>query len=139
MNSKAIGNIGEAKALLEFLKFNIPVSIPWGDNQRYDMIAEFNGKLNKIQIKVCNCEENGSIICTCRSSYNHTTNKRLRKYENDVDYFVFYNQPRDIIALVPINEIGNKATIHLRVVPSRNNQKANTKSFYDFSFEKILN
>mgnify|MGYP000968812955 FL=1 len=48
MNSKEIGSIGEAKALLEFQKHHVSVSIPWGDNQRYDMIAEFNGKLNKI-------------------------------------------------------------------------------------------
>lgn len=48
MNSKTKGNIGEAIALAEFAKRNIQVAIPFGDNARYDLIADFNGKLNKI-------------------------------------------------------------------------------------------
>lgn len=138
MNSKDIGSIGEAKALLEFQKHHVPVSIPWGDNQRYDMIAEFNGKLNKIQVKVCNQEQYGSVICTCRSSQNHTTNKNYYTYEGEVDYFVFYNQKYDAIALVPIEIIGCNGSISLRVRPAQNNQIVNTKSFYDFSFEKYI-
>ena len=48
MNTKDKGNIGEAVILAEFMKKGISVSIPFGDNARYDLIAEFNGKLNKI-------------------------------------------------------------------------------------------
>lgn len=43
MNTKDKGNIGEAVILAEFMKKGIPVSIPFGDNARYDLIAEFNG------------------------------------------------------------------------------------------------
>ena len=77
MNSKEKGNIGEGLALAEFAKRGIQVSIPFGDNARYDLIAEFNGKLNKIQVKYCNQQisENNSIACPCASSLNHTTNK----------------------------------------------------------------
>ena len=53
MNSKDKGNIGEAIVLAEFTKRQIQVAIPFGDNARYDLIAEFNGKLNKIQVKYC--------------------------------------------------------------------------------------
>ena len=77
MNSKDIGSIGEAKALLKFQKYHVPVSILWGDNQRYDMIAEFNGKLNKIQVKVCNQEQYGSVICTSDSYSLHQPLKEL--------------------------------------------------------------
>ena len=91
MNSKDKGNLGQALALAEFIKYNIPVAIPFGDNNRYDLIADFNGKLNRIQIKYCNQQtENNSIICPCSSSTNHTTNKHYTTYVNDVDYFVFY-------------------------------------------------
>jgi hypothetical protein len=138
MNNKTKGNISEAKALFEFQKYNIPVALPWGDNERYDMIAEFNGKLNRIQVKTSNEENNGVIKCYCRSSKNHTTNKELKTYENDVDYFVFYNQTRDIIALVPIEKIGNKKTISLRIEPTSNGQTKNIKFFNDYSFDKTL-
>ena len=77
MNSKTKGQLSEAKVLYELQKHNIPVCIPWGDNERYDLVAEFNGKLNKIQVKTANDERNGAICCYCRSSTNHTTNKKL--------------------------------------------------------------
>ena len=48
MNSKDKGNIGEALVLAEFTKRNIQVCIPFGDNVRYDLVADFNGKLQKI-------------------------------------------------------------------------------------------
>ena len=51
MNSKRLGNIGEAKAIAAFVENQIPVYIPFGDNEKADLIAEFNGKLNKIQLK----------------------------------------------------------------------------------------
>ena len=48
MNSKDKGNIGEALVLAEFTKRNIQVCIPFGDNVRYDLVADFHGKLQKI-------------------------------------------------------------------------------------------
>ena len=137
MNSKEIGSISEALALTEFLKHGIPVCVPWGDNYRYDLVADFNGKLNRIQVKTVNEERNGSIVCYTRSSTNHTTNKKLSTYEEDVDYFVFINQTYGLIALVPIEEIGNQKTINLRIKTPENGVKT-YRSFDDFSFEKIL-
>ena len=108
MNSKVKGQLSEARALYEFQKYHIPVCLPWGDNERYDMIAEFDGKFNRIQVKTSNEEENGAICCWARSSTNHTTNKRLSSYEGEVDYFVFVNQTYDLVAIVPIKEVGDK-------------------------------
>ena len=103
MNSKDKGNIGEAIVLAEFTKRKIQVAIPFGDNARYDLIAEFNGKLNKIQVKYCGqITENNSFICPCASSTNHTTNKHLSTYDNDVDYMAFYLASIDKLLLVPI-------------------------------------
>ena len=138
VNSKMKGQLSEARALYEFQKRNIPVCIPWGENERYDMIAEFNGKFNRIQVKTSNEERNGAICCYCRSSTNHTTNKNLTTYEDDVDYFVFVNQTYDLIAIVPIEEIGNKKQIRLRLQPAANGQTTNTRFFSDFSFEKMF-
>lgn len=138
MNTKQKGQITEARVLYEFQKRGIPVAVPWGDNERYDLIAEFNGRLNKIQIKTANEERNGAIVCYCRSSTNHTTNKNLSTYENEIDYFVFFNYDRDILALVPIQAVEGKTAIYLRIVPPINNQTVGIKYFADYSFDKIL-
>ena len=135
MNSKMKGQISEARALYEFQKYGIPVCVPWGDNERYDLIAEFDGKFNRIQVKTCNEEENGAIVCYARSSTNHTTNRNLTTYENEVDYFVFVNQTRDWVALVPMEEIGKNKAIRLRVVPPSNGQTKGIRYFEDFLFK----
>ena len=70
---------------IEFTKRNIQVSIPFGDNARYDLVAEFNGKLNKIQVKYSSqISKNNSVIIRTSSSTYHTTNKHENKYINDV-------------------------------------------------------
>ena len=50
-NTKTIGDIGESAIIAEFLYFGIPVYLPFGDNNAADLIADFNGKLQKVQVK----------------------------------------------------------------------------------------
>ena len=139
MISKEKGNIGEAVILAEFVKRGIQCSIPFGDNARYDLIAEFNGKLNKIQIKYCaQVTENNSIICPCASSTNHTTNKHYTTYENDVDYIACYVVPLDKSILLPIQEIGKRKTITVRITPTENGQQKGIHYIEDYSFDKII-
>lgn len=140
MNSKTKGNIGEAITLAEFTKRGIQVSIPFGDNARYDLIADFHDKLNKIQVKYCNQKIiNGSISCPCASSTNHTTNKNYHTYENDIDYFVFYIAEWNVTTIISIKEIGSKKSICFRkdLPKSKNGNEIHLIS--DYSFEKFFN
>lgn len=139
MISKQKGDIGETRVIYEFVKRGIQVSIPFGDCARYDLIAEFNGKLNKIQVKYCaQITENNSIVCPCASSANHTTNKHLSTYENDIDYFAFYLAPLDECLLVPISFIGNKKSILFRKERAKNNQSNNINLIDNFTFDTTL-
>lgn len=89
MQTKAKGDISEAKALFEFQKRNIPVLLPWGDKERYDMVIELSNHFFRVQVKTANEEKNGSIICYTRSSHDHTTHKKYYKYVNQVDFLCF--------------------------------------------------
>ena len=140
MNSKDKGNIGEAIVLAEFTKRQIQVAIPFGDNARYDLIAEFNGKLNKIQVKYCGqITENNSFTCPCASSTNHTTNKHLTTYDNDVDYMAFYITSIDKLLLVPIEQLVGKKTITFRLEAPKNGQKIGINLVDDYLLDKIIN
>ena len=139
MNSKDKGNIGEAIVLAEFTKRQIQVAIPFGDNARYDLIAEFNGKLNKIQVKYCGqITENNSFICPCASSTNHTTNKHLSTYDNDVDYMAFYLVSIDKLLLVPIERLKGRKTITFRLEPPKNGQTTGINLIEDYLLDKII-
>lgn len=139
MNTKDKGNVGELVILSEFVKRGVPVSIPYGDNTRYDLIAEFNGKLNKIQVKYCSRVTNeGSVICKSSSSKNHTTNKRCDSYKDDVDYMAFYIKPWDIACLVPISDIENKLSFTIRNSPTKNGQNVGVHYVDDYLFDKMV-
>lgn len=100
------------------------------------MVAEFDGKFNRIQVKTSNEEENGAICCWARSSTNHTTNKKLSSYEGEVDYFVFVNQTHDLVALVPIEDLQGQKSMRLRLTPPANGQTKGIRYFTDYSFDK---
>lgn len=139
INSKTKGNIGESIVLAEFVKRGIQVSVPFGDNARYDLIADFNGKLNKIQVKYCNQHIiNGSVTCPCASSTNHTTNKHYTTYQNDIDYFAFYIVALNQTVLVPIEIIGNRKSICIRIDEPKNNQNEKITYASDYSIDKVI-
>lgn len=136
--NKIKGNIGESAILFEFVKRGIPVSIPYGDNERYDLIAEFNGKLNKIQIKYCGEESrNDGIVCPCASSYNHVSTRReWEKYTGEIDYFCFWIAPDNLALIIPIEETENKKSITFKRTPAKNGQKVHLMQ--DYTFDKMF-
>ena len=138
MNSKSIGNVGEAKALCKFVELGIPVYIPFGDNEKADLIAEFNGKLNKIQIKTSIKAENGVMKFDLTSSTVHRNNGEKHIYtKEEIDYFICYNIERDKLFLIPVEQTGNTA-ITIRYEKSRNNQTKGIRFEEDYLLEKFL-
>ena len=53
------GNLGLGKAIEYFTSHSIPIAIPLNDTQKYDLIADFNGKLQRISVKTSRATENG--------------------------------------------------------------------------------
>ena len=68
-NTSAIGNIGQAKVLSKFVELGIPVYTPFGEGYTVDLIAEFNGKLNRIQIKTTENIHDNSYMLSMNSMY----------------------------------------------------------------------
>ena len=138
MNSKNIGNIGEAKVLAKFVELGIPVYLPFGDNEKADLIAEFNGKLNKIQVKTSTKAEDGKIMFSLVSSTMHRKNGTKHIYTSDeIDYFACYNIARDKIFLFKVDETPN-TTITIRYETSKNNQVQGVRFEEDYLIDNIL-
>ena len=138
MNTKNIGNIGEAKALCKFVELGISVYIPFGDNEKADLIAEFNRKLNKIQIKTSIKAEDGKMIFDLTSSTVHRKNGTKHIYNNnEIDYFLCYNISRDKIFLIDANEAPNTA-ITIRYEAPKNSQIQGIKFEKDYLIDNVL-
>lgn len=51
MNSKKQGTLGVSKAVSFFVEEGNTVAIPLGDDQRYDLIVDREGKLYRVEVK----------------------------------------------------------------------------------------
>ena len=136
MNTKSIGNIGEAKVLCKFVELGIPIYLPFGDNERSDLIADFNGKLNRIQVKTSIKAEDGKMIFDLTSSTMHRSNGVKHKYTTkEVDYFACYNIARDKIFLIPVDE--PRCSITIRYEKPKNGQISGVNFEEDFLIETL--
>lgn len=140
MTTKQLGNIGEAKTLAKFVELQIPVYIPFGDNEKADLIAEFNGKLNRIQVKTSEEWINSEkFIISLVSSTTHRKQGIKHKYNcNEVDYFACYNLQSNVLFLLPIKLVENHTIVTIRH-PYREVQANQYLSinWEDYTFEKI--
>ena len=138
MNTKRIGNIGEAKVLAKFVELEIPVYLPFGDNEKADLIAEFNGKLNKIQVKTSVKAEDGVIIFDLTSSTVHRTNGEKHIYtELEIDYFACYNITRDKIFLINVKDAPS-TNLKIRFEQPKNNHKTGIRWEQDYLIDNVL-
>jgi len=112
-NKKKLGNIGEAAVITEFTRHDIDVYPSFGDNSSADMIADFGGKLQKIQVKsssVCN-KDYISFSPTRMKKDNNGKYKNITYTQNEVDFFCFYDYNKNDIYIYPNNGNMPKALI----------------------------
>jgi hypothetical protein len=108
MNTKEIGSLTEVIVMTALMKAGYKISVPWGDNSPYDLIADKNNKLMRIQCKTGKIR-NGSIeFSTSRVSYCAESKKPVRqKYEEDsFDAFAVFCEETESAYLVPRSEVG---------------------------------
>ena len=135
LTSKQKGNLTELKCISAFYELGYQCSIPYGENSRYDFIADINGKLLKIQCKTSHEVESGVIEFSCRSCRSNTQSNLQRKYTaNEVDYFCTYWD--NMCYLVPINECS--VSKKLRFIPPKNEQKVGITFASDYELPKQL-
>lgn len=139
-NSKSKGNIGEAKSMARLMTLGNAVSIPFGDNERYDLVVEsITGRLLKAQVKFSSqISANNSLEFTLKSSTNHTTNKRYSTYEDDIDIFLLYHTYTDKVYVLHPNQFKGKKSIFFRTTETKNGQSRNVNMAVDYELNTPL-
>jgi len=135
LSTKSKGNLTELQCLAAFVEHGCAVSIPYGDNSKYDFIADINGQLLKIQVKTSSMKTEGSIKFSCRSTHVNCKGTTSERYTSkDIDFFATYwnNQ----CYLVPVNECSVEKT--LRFVPPKNGQIKGITFAKDYTLEKQI-
>lgn len=121
--------------IIAFLEQRIPVSVPIGDKQRYDLVFDYNNHLYRLQIKTASMgRHEGTFKFSCRSITCSSKGNQIHKYSKDeIDFFgtVWDNK----CYLVPVEECSNSKV--LRLIPPKNNQ-ANYNKAEDYLLENQI-
>ena len=136
MNSKRIGNIGEAITVAKFVEKGIPVYLPFGDNEKIDLIIEIKGKLLKVQVKTSNRLYKGSLIFNTRSTRSGTKETVLYS-EEDIDLYACYSLITKELYILERIEF-SQGTVFLRIEDSKNNQIKNIKYAKNYTLCEFL-
>lgn len=136
LSSKQKGNLTELQCITAFYELGYAVSIPYGENSRYDFIADVDGKLLKIQVKTSSVKDDGSVIeFSCRSTRVNSQGPISRTYtKEEIDYFCTYYQNQ--CYLIPIEECSKSKK--LRFEPPKSGQKVGINFASDYELEKQL-
>ena len=107
------GNLGLAKAINYFVSHSIPVSIPLNDTQKYDLVADFNGKLQRVSVKTSrNTRTNGkSYEVQLRNTGGSSGKSVIRLFDNESADYLFVYTANDKMYLIPFSAITTTSEI----------------------------
>lgn len=100
---KGLMNELSCQCYLTSLGYN--VSVPLGEDCKYDMIADIDGMLIRIQVKSCTVHNNGIQLSLASTSLSSTGAIKRSYSKNDIDFFATYYNNK--MYIIPIEECGN--------------------------------
>ena len=129
-NTKAVGNVSEAYCTARFLELGWRVYLPFGDNERCDLLIERSPNVfEKVQVKTARLK-NGYIESKVCSSYRHR-GRKVKDYRGEVDWIALYCADiRKVFLVKP--ESAPSFSIQLRLESPANNQTKNIRWAKDY-------
>lgn len=138
LTSKQKGNLTELQCLTAFYEQGCHVSLPYGENSRYDMIVDVDGKLIRVQVKTSslkNKDDDTAVMFSCKSSHvNSRGVNNVRYTEKEIDYFATFWKNQ--CYLIPVTECSVEKT--LRFTVPKNGQTKGITFAADYELEKQL-
>ncbi len=117
--TKQKGDIAEAFVTYLLKQKGFNVLIPWGEDNRYDLVSEKNGVFKRVQVKYV-APKNGVLEVSLRSSNNYNI---IHYTSRDIDIIAAYYPKINKVYFIPLSSIRNIALCKLRLRPTKNKQK----------------
>ena len=140
LESKQKGNLTELQCITACYELGYSVSIPYGENSRYDFILDLDSKLLKIQVKTSRLKKSiknpqDAIIFACRGSNTNAKGNVYHRYTKEqIDYFATFWEGK--CYLVPVEECSVEKTLWFN--SPANGQKAMISMASDYELTKII-
>ena len=127
------GLVAETAIVYEAVKLGVGVARPL-DDERYDLILDFEGRLIRVQCKWAGRSGN-VVVVRCYSNRRAKEGLSRRPYTDDeIDAIAAYCEELDACYLLPAAMVSGRTQLHLRLERSRNNQWSGVKWASDYEF-----
>jgi hypothetical protein len=130
-----VGQRTEGAILAELVRRGYKVLLPFGVNQRYDLVLEIGGRFVRAQCKTGRLR-NGVVrfkTCSVRSNRRETA---TRGYEGEVEVFLVYCWENECAYCVPADD-ANGFECWLRIEPCANSQSRRIRWARDHDLARL--
>lgn len=136
--SQIKGLTTELKCMEKFIEYGFIVSVPYGNNSRYDLLVDLgNGKYVRIQCKTASLNENGSYTIYTANSVATTAQRTIKHYDNEqIDFIASIIEDRMVI--VPVDLIANCKSKIFRTELPKFGAKSMCNLIENFTVEKYI-
>src|ERR1044072_7728993 len=132
---KRKGDLAELKVAADLVDRGCHLSFPYGEDCDYDLIADRNGVLHRVQVKYT--ESDGKVIGVRCMSHSLTNGKirQTKHYTAEIiDWIAVYDRTSDRCYYFPARELGaGKSYLHLRLTPARNGQRIGIRDAAEYT------
>ncbi|WP_339105072.1 group I intron-associated PD-(D/E)XK endonuclease [Haloterrigena salinisoli] len=94
-NSKEVGDETESRALSTLIEHGYSVSIPFGDNDKYDLVVDDGEELYRLQCKTAWSNKDQTIRFNTHSQTTKDGTYHEQTYQGDIDAFLVYYPESD--------------------------------------------
>lgn len=113
MNTKDKGDLAETASMTELIRRGYSVSVPFGDNDPYDLVIEKEGEADLVQVKR-GWLKNGKVVFNCYKNTTKDGEYHQQAYkDSEIDKFAVWCEERNELYLVPVDEAPS-TQMHLR-------------------------
>jgi hypothetical protein len=114
-NTKNRGDETEAKIIATLLEHGFTVSLPFGDNDKYDLIVDDSGSLYRVQCKTAWQNKPNTIRFNTHSQTTRERTYHEETYHDEVDAFIIRYPEDDSIYWIDIqNATSQKMELRFR-------------------------
>lgn len=137
MDTKHLGAQTELQCMTYLHGLGYNISIPYGDNARYDFILDVEHKLYKIQCKTSSLVEDGAYKFKTNTTQINTKGNYTNNYtEEDVDFFSTFIESK--CYLVPLSHTSKGGQKTMRFVAPKNGQVKGITFAKEYLAEKVI-
>lgn len=151
MNTFNKGKECESFVLNTLIGAGASVSLPFGGQERYDLIVDLKGQLFRAQVKSAQRppEKGGQVLRVCTETkciaHQHTRladktiyNKSKPYTSNEIDVLIAVDLPNKQAYWIPVEEFEGQRTLSLRTISTENKVRKNIRWAQTYEIEQVI-